>query len=555
MLFTGDLVEERCFAIFPWFPPDDVDVDGHRWIEVLARARAARPGRRRARARRRRRRRGDRGRARVHRAAPRRDRAARAPPVVRRTRSPPSSTGRSGSSIPTGHSRSGSTSARAASTRRTCARRPGAADPLWRPTGHSSASPGSISASAASTPSVEPSSPSAAARCTASSAQTARGSRRCSTSSRARSPPTRGRSCSTACRSSSETRRARSRSGIATVTQETTLVPELSVAENILLGPRKVRRWFGIDWRASRRRAAEFQKLLGAEFSVDDKVSDLPADQRQLVEIARAISMNARVLLLDEPTSSLTEAEVESLFELVRSLKSRGMTTIFVSHRMSELFALADRDHDPPRRAHGRGRRDRVIRSRPHHRADGRRDPGARRLRHELRGRASARPRSACSALSVPGHVDDATLTVGPGEAVGIAGLTGSGRTELLEAIFGMRRPSAGRHRGRRHRAPPRPDRSRDRARARLRPGRSQEPGTGPEHERHGEPDDGDDEPENAPPRPVPLTANAPRRATLAATFGIVARVDRRRVLDAQRRQPAEGRHREVDARVARASS
>ena len=112
--------------------------------------------------------------------------------------------------------------------------------------------------------------------------------------------------------------------GIATVTQETTLVPELSVAENILLGPRKVRRWYGIDWQASRRRAIEIQTLLGAESRVDDQVSDLPPDQQQLVEIARAISMNARVLLLDEPTSSLTEAEVESLFELVRSLKARG---------------------------------------------------------------------------------------------------------------------------------------------------------------------------------------------------------------------------------------
>ena len=88
-----------------------------------------------------------------------------------RTRSPPSSTGRCASSIRTGRSPSGSPSARAASTRRTCARRPGAADPLWRPTGHSSASPGSISASAASTPCAAPSSPSAAARCTASSAK------------------------------------------------------------------------------------------------------------------------------------------------------------------------------------------------------------------------------------------------------------------------------------------------------------------------------------------------------------------------------------------------
>jgi ABC-type sugar transport system ATPase subunit len=231
-------------------------------------------------------------------------------------------------------------------------------------------------------------------------------------------------------------------SGIATVTQETTLVPELSVAENILLGPRKVRRWFGIDWRASRRRAAEIQKLLGAEFSVDDRVSELPPDQQQLVEIARAISMNARVLLLDEPTSSLTEAEVESLFDLVRSLKSRGMTTIFVSHRMNELFALADRltilrdgrtvevgeidSYDPERVI------ERMVGAAPAPVNAPNPDGDARESALRVRG------------LSVPGRVHDATLTVGAGEAVGIAGLTGSGRTELLEAIFGMRRPAHG---------------------------------------------------------------------------------------------------------------
>ena len=231
-------------------------------------------------------------------------------------------------------------------------------------------------------------------------------------------------------------------SGIATVTQETTLVPELSVAENILLGPRKVRRWFGIDWRASRRRAAEIQKLLGAEFSVYDQVSDLPPDQQQLVEIARAISMNARVLLLDEPTSSLTEAEVESLFDLVRSLKGRGMTTIFVSHRMSELFALADRvtilrdgrtvevgeigSYDPERII------ERMVGAAPVPTTASSSDLEEREPALRVRG------------LSVPGHVHDATLSVGAGEAVGIAGLTGSGRTELLEAIFGLRRPSVG---------------------------------------------------------------------------------------------------------------
>jgi ABC-type sugar transport system ATPase subunit len=230
--------------------------------------------------------------------------------------------------------------------------------------------------------------------------------------------------------------------GIATVTQETTLVPELSVTENILLGPRKARRWYGIDWKASRRRAREIRNLLGAEFSVDDQVSDLPPDQQQLVEIARAISMNARVLLLDEPTSSLTESEVASLFDLVRSLKSRDLTTIFVSHRMAELFALADRitilrdgrtiesgdigDYDSERII------ERMVGAVP-----------------ALGTAAVGEPEDAAPVLrvrglSVRGIVHDVSLSVGAGEAVGIAGLTGSGRSELLDAMFGVRRPSDG---------------------------------------------------------------------------------------------------------------
>jgi ABC-type sugar transport system ATPase subunit len=231
--------------------------------------------------------------------------------------------------------------------------------------------------------------------------------------------------------------------GIATVTQETTLVPELSVAENILLGPRKVRRWSGIDWRATRRRALEIRELLGAEFSVDDQVSDLPPDQQQLVEIARAISMNARVLLLDEPTSSLTEAEVESLFALVRSLKERGLTTIFVSHRMNELFALADRitilrdgrtveageieSYDA----------DRII----ERMVGGVPAPVVSSSAGEVEGSA---PLLRVRNLSLPGHVRGASLSVAAGESVGLAGLTGSGRAELLDAIFGARRPEQG---------------------------------------------------------------------------------------------------------------
>lgn len=232
--------------------------------------------------------------------------------------------------------------------------------------------------------------------------------------------------------------------GIATVTQETTLVPNLSAAENILLGPRKVRGWLGIDWQATRRRAAEVRDLLGARFPVDEHVANLRPDQQQLVEIARAISMNARLLLLDEPTSSLTEDEVESLFALVRSLKERGLTTIFVSHRMRELFAIADRITVL--------RDGRTVGSGPVGAYD------AHRIIELMVGRApeeaSGQPRAGreqrpsllhVDELSVPGRVVRASVSVGPGECVGLAGLTGSGRTELLDAIFGLRRPSGGR--------------------------------------------------------------------------------------------------------------
>ncbi len=231
--------------------------------------------------------------------------------------------------------------------------------------------------------------------------------------------------------------------GIVTVTQETTLVPNLSVAENILLGPRKVRRWYGIDWHATRRRAGEIRDLLGADFPLNEPVASLRPDQQQLVEIARAISMDARVLLLDEPTSSLTEDEVESLFALVRSLRERGMTIIFVSHRMSELFAIADRvtilrdgrtvasgpiaDYDAGR----------II-----ERMVGGKAASAEAVRAAQEERST---RLRVQQLSVPGRVHGASVSVAAGECVGLAGLTGSGRTELLDAIFGLRRPSSGR--------------------------------------------------------------------------------------------------------------
>ncbi len=132
--------------------------------------------------------------------------------------------------------------------------------------------------------------------------------------------------------------------GIATVTQETTLVPDLSVAENVFLGPRKARAWYGVDWRADARTGAGDPRRASGSTSTRARPSrKLRPDQQQMVEIARALSMDARVVILDEPTSSLPDDHVSSLFAAVRTLRERGVATAFVSHRMNEVFDLVDR--------------------------------------------------------------------------------------------------------------------------------------------------------------------------------------------------------------------
>lgn len=230
--------------------------------------------------------------------------------------------------------------------------------------------------------------------------------------------------------------------GIATVSQERTVVPDLSVAENIFLGARKARSWRGIDWRTTRRRAREVLDRLHCAVDVDTPVGSLRPDLQQLVEIARALSTDARVLILDEPTSSLADDEVESLFAAVRRLKGSGVATVFVSHRLNEVFRLVDRvtvlrdgevvgegligDFDEPRLVHlmiGRELEDLVVDHR----------------RHQLED-AVLRVRD----LTVPGRVEAVTLDVGAGEIVGLAGLVGAGRSDLLGALFGLEREATG---------------------------------------------------------------------------------------------------------------
>jgi monosaccharide-transporting ATPase len=132
------------------------------------------------------------------------------------------------------------------------------------------------------------------------------------------------------------------RAGIAVVHQETHLVPQLSVAENLFLG-RELRRGWRLDWPAMRARARASLAQLGLELDVDRKAGSLTAALAQLVAIARALDLEARVLVLDEPTSSLDASEVERLFALVRRLRERGIAIVFVGHSLEQVEAISDR--------------------------------------------------------------------------------------------------------------------------------------------------------------------------------------------------------------------
>jgi ABC-type sugar transport system ATPase subunit len=232
------------------------------------------------------------------------------------------------------------------------------------------------------------------------------------------------------------------RQGIATVTQETTLAPDLSVAENIFLGHRMARRAGIVRWNATRRAAGAALRRLGVEVDPSLPVHRLRADERQMVEIARALSMDARVLILDEPTSSLTEDEVQSLFRAVRALREQGVATIFVSHRLKEVYDLVDRItvlRDGV--TVGTGSAQELDRTRLIKLMVGRDLVDALPSAVAAGGRPAAlRVRG----LSLADALDEVDLDVAPGEIVGLAGLLGAGRSELLETLFGLRRRSAG---------------------------------------------------------------------------------------------------------------
>jgi len=230
--------------------------------------------------------------------------------------------------------------------------------------------------------------------------------------------------------------------GIATVYQELLLFPELSVAENIFLGHYPRTPSGAIDWSTVRSRARDLLDQLDTrELDVDTKVLTLSVAQRQRVEIAKALSRNAKILIMDEPTASLVEADVQRLMGIVRQLRERGVGIVYVSHRMPEIFALADRVT--------------VLRDGAHVATRDIGEVDERQLVSLMVGRPidSLFPKVEAAigetVLQVDGlnrgrQVRDISFALRKGEILGIAGLVGSGRTELALTLFGMTPATSG---------------------------------------------------------------------------------------------------------------
>jgi ABC-type sugar transport system ATPase subunit len=223
--------------------------------------------------------------------------------------------------------------------------------------------------------------------------------------------------------------------GIAMVHQELAFCPNLSIAENLCLGDMPARAGW-VDREAMRTRARAMLSEIGATFDVDQPISRLTTGQEQLVQIAAAVGTGAGVIVFDEPTSSLSTAESEHLFELLAHLKARGITVIYVSHRMNEIFRLCDsitvlRDgrHVATDRI-AETTQDRVI-----HQMIGR-DVELHEPRHleGALGEEILRVENLCS----PGKFEGVSFSVRAGEVLGMAGLIGAGRSEVAQAVFGL---------------------------------------------------------------------------------------------------------------------
>ena len=231
------------------------------------------------------------------------------------------------------------------------------------------------------------------------------------------------------------------RAGISTVHQEFSLFPNRTVAQNIFGHHEPTGRLGFIRWRALRRQAQEILSEIGVALDPSTPAGALSVGTQQLVEIAKALSLRARVLILDEPTSALSEHEAQRLFRLLGGLKARGVGIIYISHRLSEVLQIADeisvlRDGRIAGRATREASPDDLVRM-----MVGRHLDGVGPSRQSSPGKEIF----AVEGLTRHGAFADVGFAVREGEILGFAGLVGSGRTEVARAIFGADRLDSGR--------------------------------------------------------------------------------------------------------------
>jgi ribose transport system ATP-binding protein len=227
--------------------------------------------------------------------------------------------------------------------------------------------------------------------------------------------------------------------GVEVIYQEFNLVPSLSVAENIFLGD-KTGRGFLVDTRVMVQRAREVFAQFNIEIDPYALVRDLPSAQQQVVEIAKAVSKNVKLLIMDEPTAPLTVSEVDSMFEIVRRLKQNGVTIIYISHRLEEIFRIADkvsvlRDgrYIATRRTQETNRKELISLM------------VGRELKESYPARQQAPRAVALEVRNLCGNGDaDISFSLRQGEILGFSGLVGAGRTELARVIFGAEPAESG---------------------------------------------------------------------------------------------------------------
>ena len=230
--------------------------------------------------------------------------------------------------------------------------------------------------------------------------------------------------------------------GIVLIFQELSLVKQLSVAENIYLGSLPYDRGKGVNWKRMHGDAKRVLGLLGCHINERMMVDKLPIAQQQMVEIARAIALDAKVLILDEPTSSLTDVEKQNLFRVIRELRKKGVATIYISHKLDEVFDISDRVvvlrdgknvgdvvtkdvsvEDVVEMMIGRS-----IGNYYHKKAD------------NYVGKEVLRVEN----LGIDHLFSNVSFSIREGDVLGLYGLVGAGRSEIVETIFGIRQPTEG---------------------------------------------------------------------------------------------------------------